>query len=126
MAIGDIIKYESTFDYELEHPITGAGIGVFFKLRSSSSPEVKAVVRKHLDYSFTQIRKGKNPKGVVAEQQQIERVAASVAGWDWCEQELHKGEGVPEYNFTNVCKALEVDWIFNQIDNQVSDAENFT
>lgn len=126
MAIGDIVKYDSTFKYELTHPKTGDGLGVFFELRSASSPEVKAVMRKHLDHFQAQYRKQKTVSVETLERQAIEKLVAAVAGWDWGGQELHAGEGVPEYSPENVRKALEVDWIFAQIDQQVNDLENFT
>lgn len=125
MAIGDIIKYESTFKYELTHPHTGEGLGITFDLRSSSSPEVKAVMRKHLDHFQSQYRKQKSVSVDTLERQAVEKVASAIAGWDWGKNELHEGEGVPSYP-EDVRKVLEVDWIFSQIDKQVNDTENFT
>lgn len=124
MDIANIVKYDSTFRYELTHVVTGEGLGVFFDLRSSSSPEVKAVTRKHLDHFQAQYRRQKSVSTETLEKQALEKLVAAIAGWDWGDNKFD-GE-VPEFTPANVRKVLEVDWIFAQIDRQVSDAENFT
>lgn len=126
MAIANIVRYDSTFKYELQHPVTGEGLGVFFTLRSSSSPEVKAVLRRQADYYQEQERKNRKIKIEVLEKQARSRLAAAIVSWDWGGKELHEGEGVLELTPENIDKALEVDWIFGQINKQVEDIENFT
>lgn len=126
MAIADIVKYESTFPLELTHPVTGEEIGVTFHIRSMSSADVKAVDRKIMNAAYVAKTSGKTPKIESLEKQTMERVAATIAEWDWGGQELHKGEGVLEYSKENCLKAMQVDWIFEQVNKAASDIGNFT
>lgn len=126
IAIADIVKYETTFPLELVHPVTGDEIGVTFQIRSTSSAEVKAVDRRIMNTTLVAKTSGKSPKIESLEKQTMERVAATIADWDWKGQELNKGEGVLEYSKENCLKAMQIDWIFEQVNKAASDIGNFT
>lgn len=125
MDIAKLVNYESTFEYEVTDPKTGEGTGLFLDLRSASSEAVKAVSRKHIDFISAQQRANKNVKVEVLERQVIEKLVASVADWRWEGDAEFNGEK-PEFTAANVQKVLEVDWIFDQVNKQVGDIENFT
>lgn len=126
MAIANLVKYDSTFDLELTHPITGEPIGVVFQIRSESSPEAKVVVRKEIDSMAVDIRKNKLPPAAKRESFELEKKAACIAGWDWGGQEFEKGQGVLEYSRENCIKVLQIDWIYNQVATASADLGNFT
>lgn len=125
MDIAKRVNYESTFEYEVTDPQTGAGTGLFLDLRSSSSDAVKAVTRKHIDFISAQQRANKSVKVETLEKQVIEKLVASVAGWRWDGEASFNGEKL-DHTPENVRKVIEVDWIFDQINKQVGDIENFT
>lgn len=126
MSIADLVKYDSTHEYELTHPVTGEGINVFFELRSAQSDEAKKVQRAHLDANLSAQRANRKPNIQSVERQVLDQVAALVAGWEWNGQEYQKGEGVLEYTPENVRKVLQTDWIFEQVKKASEDISNFT
>lgn len=125
MDIAKRVNYETTFEYEVTDPETGEGTGLFLDLRSTSSAEVKAVSRKHIDFISAQQRANKTVKVDVLERQVVEKLVAAVAGWRWEGDANFNGEKL-EYTPENVRKVVEVDWIFDQVNKQVGDIENFT
>lgn len=125
MDIAKRVNYESTFEYEVTDPQDGTGTGLFLDLRSSSSDAVKAVSRKHIDFISNQQRSNKPVKVETLEKQVIEKLVASVADWRWEGDASFNGEKL-EFTTENVRKVLEVDWIFDQVNKQVGDIENFT
>lgn len=125
MDIAKRVNYETTFEYEVTDPETGEGTGLFLDLRSTSSAEVKAVSRKHIDFISAQQRANKTVKVDVLERQVVEKLVAAVAGWRWEGDAKFNGEKL-EYTPENVRKVVEVDWIFDQVNKQVGDIENFT
>lgn len=126
MSIGNIVNYETTFTLELEHPVTGEEIGVSFEVRSASSDESKATQRRQLDFISKQKQRNKEVNISTFEQFEKEKAAACIADWDWKGQELHKGEGVLECTKENIMKAMNIDWIFDQVTRAAKDIANFT
>lgn len=126
MAISNIVKYESSFDYELLHPVNGTGLKIWFTLVSSASDSVKSVIRRQIDANYERQRKGKSLKASDGEVQIIDRIAACFQSWKWNGQEFRDGQGVPEFTRENILDVLSVDWIFDQVNKQVNDIENFT
>ena len=125
MDIANVVKYESTFEYELLDPVTGKETGLIFELLSSSSEAVKKVTRKHVDFISDLERKGKKVKTDIRESQIVERLSASIKGWRWTGDANWHGE-TPEFSIKNVEEVIAVDWIFDQLIKQVTDIENFT
>ena len=125
MDIAKRVNYESTFEYEVTDPETGAGTGLFLDLRSTSSAEVKAVSRRHIDFISSQQRSNKPVKVETLERQVIEKLVAAVASWRWEGDASFNGDKL-DFTPENVRKVVEVDWIFDQVNKQVGDIENFT
>lgn len=125
MDLSGIVNYESTFEYEVVNPSSGEATGLVLELQSVSSPDVKVVTRRQLDFITDQQRKGKAIKIAVAEEKLVEKLAASVVSWEWGGSSNFKGEKLP-FNTKNVVEVLNVDWIFEQVSKQVQDIENFT
>lgn len=126
MSISNLVKYDEAFKYELTHPASGDGLGIIFSLVSSASDQAKAVLRKHIKANHMLQRKGKTIDVDEGEAQVIERLSASIVAWEWGENEFREGKGAPEFNKDNVADVLAVDWIFDQINRQVNDIQNFT
>lgn len=126
MSIANIVKYDEAIKYELVHPVTGDGLGIIFSVVSSASDQAKAIYRKQLKANVALQRKGKTIDVDEGEAQIIERLAASIVGWDWADKEFREGAGAPEFNKSNIADVLAVDWIFDQISKQVNDIQNFT
>ena len=126
MSIFNIVKYDEAIKYELVHPASGDGLGIIFSLVSSASDQAKAIYRKQIKLNYALQRKGKTIDIDEGEAQIIERLSASIVGWDWADQEFREGEGAPEFNKSNIADVLTVDWIFDQISKQVNDIQNFT
>lgn len=127
MAIANLVQYDSTFDLELTHPLTGEEIGVLFKIRSDSSPEAKQVFRRQVDHYAQEQQRSKRVKSEKLEQYELEKKAACIAGWDWRGNDaLEDGDGGLEYNKANCIEILKVDWIYNQVAAASADLANFT
>lgn len=124
MDIGNLVDYEAIFKLELKNPATKKKLGITFDLTSSNSDAVKAVIRKQVDARL-QDQSEATPTVEEGEVMTVNRVAASVVGWDWGEHD-YNGEKL-DFTHSNVVKVLSgVDWIFAQVNVEVSKIKNFT
>ncbi|MFG1413471.1 hypothetical protein V5G24_20385 [Xanthobacter sp. VTT E-85241] len=125
MDIASLFSHESLFPLHLKHPTTEAPLGIVFNLRSASSDEVKKIVRKHLDERTERSQRGKLVKGDTLIKHEVEKVAASIASWDWGGNS-YKGEA-PEYSLKKAAEILEAeDWIYAQVSEATNNLANFS
>jgi hypothetical protein len=125
LDIAKLYDYESLFSLELRLPDQEDGIGVFFKIRSASSPDAKKVLRQHVDETTERLQRGKLVKGETRLRQELERAASWIAGWDWGDNTY---EGVkPEFKFKTVLHILDrEDWIYEQVREAANNLANFS
>jgi hypothetical protein len=125
MEISSLYNYEQLFTLDLVRPDTEEPLGITFKIRSASSNEAKAIVRKHLDDITERQQRGKLVKGDMRLRQELEKAASWIAGWDWGEH-TYKGEK-PEFSFKKALQILESeDWIYAQVSEAANNLANFT
>ena len=124
MDISKLFERERLFPLDLRHPVSDEPLGIVFQIRSASSPEARAVERKHVDEIIERQQRGKLIKGDAAIKRELERVASFIAGWDWGPHE-YKGEK-PEFSFKRAAEIIEAeDWIFAQVSGAANKLENF-
>lgn len=122
--LATLVNYEFLYTLELRHPSTDEPTGVVFKLRSAASDVVKEIQRKHSDKNIERRMKNKMVKGITVERQELERVAACIASWDWGEQ-TYKGKK-PELTMKTAMDMLdETSWIYQQVVEAIANTENF-
>lgn len=125
MDIAKVYNYENVFTLDLMRPDTDEKLGITFKIRSASSPESKKVLRKHVDQVVERQQRGKLIQGSMRLQQELEKAASWVSGWDWGDN-VYNGEK-PEFSFNKVVEILDKeDWIFSQVSEAANNLANFT
>jgi hypothetical protein len=125
MDIASVYNYEQLFTLELVRPDTDEKLGITFQIRSSSSPESKKVLRKHVDQVTERQQRGKLVRGEMRLQQELEKAASWIAGWEWGEH-TYNGE-VPAISFNKALELLDKeDWIYAQVSEAANNLANFT
>lgn len=108
--------------YEIVNPATEEPIGLIFTLRPPSCPEVK---RFEKNWTDQQLRKrGQKLSADGIENRNIGRVVASVEGWEWRGDANWQGSK-PEFTQEKLREVLKVDWIFNQLNEEVANEQAF-
>lgn len=125
MDIAELFDYEKTYSLDLKHPVSGDDLGVTFFLYSSSNPKVKRIVRDQIDTALEDRRLGRQSSSNDIVNQEVFRVAAHIAGWDWGDH-LYDGKTLA-FTPENAARILqEQDWIYAQVAAEPSNLENFT
>lgn len=125
MDISTLYNYERLFPLELVFPHTDEKTGIVLQVRSASSDEAKAIIRKHIDDVTERQQRGKLVKGSMRLRQELEKAASWIAGWDWGEHS-YKGEK-PEFSFKKAVEILDrEDWIYAQVAEAANNLANFT
>ncbi|MGP2493505.1 hypothetical protein ACTDI4_17980 [Mesorhizobium sp. PUT5] len=114
----------NTSKVEIIHPGSGDPTGLVIEVMSQESPAVRKILRRQTDRMIK--RRGKKMTAEQIEEDAIERLAASVVGWEWKGNAAFGGKKLdctPE----NVATVLGVSWIKGQVQEAVADeAEFFT
>lgn len=125
MDIGNLVDTEQLFTLELKSPLDDTLLGITLQIRSESSKAAKDIIRTHSDQNMERVQRRKVVKSATTERQEIERVAAYIASWDWQEHTWHGG--IPEFNSKKVMQILEKeDWIVDQVTEAAIKISNFT
>lgn len=125
MDIASVYNYEQLFTLELVRPDTDEKLGIKFQIRSASSPDAKKVLRKHVDQVTERQQRGKLVRGEMRLQQELERAASWIAGWDWGDH-TYNGEA-PQFSFNKALELLDKeDWIYAQVSEAANNLANFT
>lgn len=134
MAIADIVNYEGAFDLELNGP-DGEKLGWTWHVLSAGSAQAKKAQNRFNAENHVKSM-GKRKKQVtvdavvsemdIAEPRVVALVAACVSGWT-VSSKFSKSQKDEDFEYTpaNVARFLEIEWLFKQVDNTVSDIENF-
>ncbi|WP_022684560.1 hypothetical protein [Sphingobium bisphenolivorans] len=114
-------------EFELTHPVSGAGLGVFWSILGKDSTAYRAKVRAFADQSL----RGGNQKTSLddLEARNVDALAAATVGW----RSTKAGDGkvilggeALEFNAANVRKVLSaIEPIRDQVQAQVNDLGNF-
>jgi len=127
MDISSLLEINPAHEFEVLHPQTGEGLSIFVSVQSVQSDAMKEVVRKTNDQNIKMARKNKPLTTKMAEEQAIAHASAAIVSWRWENADLDiDGESNPPCSDKNKRKALEIDWFFDQVQEQASDLENFT
>jgi hypothetical protein len=125
MDIAKVYNYETLHTLELTRPDTDEKLGITFQIRSSSSPEAKKILRKHVDQVTERQQRGKLVRGEMRLQQELERAASWIAGWEWGDH-TYNGEK-PAFSFNKALDILDKeDWIYAQVSEAANNLANFT
>jgi hypothetical protein len=128
------LQYDAPYEVELRHPITDENIGVTVSVTSANSPAAKRVQMQN-QARLMAMNLGKNKEKSEAEilallekqvKKTVEQLAACVTGWNWGGKTFGKLGKDPEFTPANVSAVLDTDWIFDQVNDAVSDIANFT
>lgn len=122
MDIAKRVNYEDSFEYTLLDPDTNEETDVVFNLRSSGNAQAKVLDLKYLNA----VKSSNVTKKIIPMEKDLEyaydKLASCVAGWN--DKLVFNGEKL-EYNAENIAKVVRIDWIFDQLNKQVSDIANF-
>lgn len=138
MAIADIVNYEGAFDLELNGP-DGEKLGWTWHVLSAGSAQAKKAQNRFNAENHVKSmgkRKKKAAASVdvdevmseldIAAPRVVGLVAACVSGWT-VSSKFAKSQKDEDFEFTpaNVARFLDIEWIFEQADDCVSDIGNF-
>lgn len=148
MDIAKVVNYEKLFTLDILHPTTDKPIGLRMQVRSPASEVCKDVYRKHADASIEARLKGKTPKVKQAEVEELERTAATIAGWEWYDPteevetiDPETGEKrtvvkttpgadfngqKPEHSMKAAIEMVKVPWLYGQVKEAADRLGNFT
>lgn len=112
----------NTQKIDIRHPGSGSPIGFVIEVGSIESDAVKKVDRKHLDKQLR--NRGKKPSSAEFEANMIERLAATVVGWEFTGDASLGGER-PDFSREMAAKVLETAWLRNQVREVVEDEAAF-
>lgn len=127
-------KSEEGFEFELLHPVTNEGVGVFITVAGSESDRFRNYVRKQgnekLRTRFQNQRKGKDavaPTIEGVEEETIGLLAECTLSWRTGDDPVVKHDGKPlECNLANAAFIYrELRWIRDQADEAIGDLGNF-
>jgi len=134
MDIANLVQYDAPYEIELRHPVTDDPIGVTISVTSANSPAAKRIQMQN-QARLMAMNLGKSKDKSEAEilallekqvKKTVEQLAACVVGWDWKGQVFGKLGKDPAFSPANVNTVLDTDWIFDQVNEAVSDIANFT
>lgn len=109
---------------EIRHPATDEPLGIRLTIIPNSDPRVKKIIRQITDKSLALRRKNKQFTAEEIEQHQTELLLASVTGWDWGENSF-KGEK-PAFTSAKLREVLtELEWLRQQLDEELGDTKSF-
>ena len=131
MDIGKIVVYEHIHELVVTYPNSDKPTGLVIGVRSASSEQCKAVLRKHTNEQ-TQANRAKQKKVTAEqlEQNELESTAASIAWWKWekdadGEEAVYDGEK-PVLTMPVAIEILgTVNWLYAQIKEAATNVENF-
>jgi len=115
----------SSREYELRHPVTDSGMGLFIHLLPSDDPKVKSVERKQANRQLAKRKKNLNYDQIQAKNDEL--LLASFDGWRWGEDVTYKlfGEIKPDYSQEIAKKLIKKDWVRNQLIIEIGDESGF-
>jgi len=131
MDIGKIVVYEHIHELVVTYPNSEIKTGLTMGIRSASSEQCKAVMRRHTN-AQAQANRAKQKKITAEEleQNELEQTAASIAWWKW--EKGDSGEDAnyngtkPELNMSLAIKLLgEINWLYAQVKEAGQNLENF-
>ena len=142
MDIGTIIQADKVAEFEVKHPITLQGTGIFVSVHGKHSQVFRAKMNGNINARQAQAALDSQQGRSVAirtveasEAENAELLASCVAGWRTGSKTpelegaiLYKGEQITA-SFANVKKVLldpDMRWLLEQIDLAVGKLENFT
>lgn len=125
MDLSKRIDYEFLYTLELRDPVTDEPLGISFKLRSAGSDAAKKVLRAHTDRQIERLIKGRKPNAQQRETEELERIAACIASWNWGSHDW-KGKK-PELSMRVAMEVFdEAPWIYDAVAEAVNKVENFS
>lgn len=125
-SILGLVDYNKPTKFELKHPVNGSGLGVFFDIVSIESDVAIGVFREHLLQPDISQKIAGSERLTIGMQVARERIAAAIVGWNFNGNVLDDGDDKePELTLPNKLKLLSKDWIYKQLDAQVSNLSNF-
>jgi hypothetical protein len=126
MDIGKIVVYEHIFELVVTLPNSDIPTGLVMGIRSASSEQCKAIMRKHTnDQAQGNRAKQKRITAEQLENNELESVAASIAWWRWDGDATYNGEK-PEFSMKIAVEILgEVNWLYAQVKEAGINLENF-
>ncbi|WP_174804349.1 hypothetical protein [Martelella limonii] len=126
MDISKLHDKSHLFSLDIVNPETDEPVGISMKIRSVSSDDVSAVIRRHTNENVELRQKGKTLSAKKLEEQEAEKTAACIASWDWGEN-TYGNLGVPADTWENKVKVLiEQGWIYQQVAEAANTFGNFT
>lgn len=121
MDIGSIKANDR--EVELKHPVTEAGLGLFFSLRSPYSDEVKKAEREWLNARLA--KKKNNLTAEALEAAKEKQIMAAVSGWRFEKDANINGEQ-PKFSPAALRELIrEHVWIRQFLDEELGDTGSF-
>ena len=136
MAIGKIVDYEAEFSFDLISPETERPFGWSWRVVSGSSEKAKAAQKRVAAKNLAAQQGARKSKKTVSQFEaqitdnmaaMLELIAPCVVGWD-ASADLQKKHPTDDFEFSekSLAEFLDVQWIFNQVNEAVNDIANFT
>lgn len=117
------------YEYEVIHPGTKKGMGLFISMISIHSDAPKKVIKRIEDAKLKLMKKGMNFNADQMRQNSIDIIGACMTGWRWGLDadgiQASAGGEQLEFNLKNIRRVLEVDEIRDQLDSELMDDSNF-
>lgn len=117
------------YEYEIKHPGTKKGMGLFITLQSIRSEAPNKLSKRNQASAMKRARQNNPFTPDELRANEIEIIAACVTGWRWgLDADGKMGNaGGQQLDFTpeNVAKVLNVDEIREQLSGEINDEANF-
>lgn len=137
MDIGKVVVYERVHELRVTYPNSDRRTGLVMGIRSASSEQAKAVMRKHTNDQFQSRGRQKRLTAELAEQQELETTASCIAWWKWEAgdkdragdgqgSEASYGGRKPDLDMDVAVEILgKVNWLYAQVKEASTNVENF-
>lgn len=125
MEIAGLVSTETLFELDLEHPATGAPLGIKIKIRSAGAEAAVEVVRKQTDDILAKQQKRKLIASDTVEQNELDQAVSYIASWDWGSNTYKTAK--PDNEPATIKAILKKEpWIYAQVVGAARDIANFT
>ena len=120
----DILSIKaSDREVELKHPVTEAGLGLHFSLRSPYSDEVKKAEREWLNARLAKKKQTITAEALEAAKEK--QIMAAVSGWRW-DKDANIGGEQPKFSPAALRELIrEHAWIRQFLDEELGDTAGF-
>lgn len=127
MDISNIVA--TSYEFELKHPVSGAGLGIFLSLKSTDHEDVKRLEHSIQNRALQLRARGKTFTSDIIQKNTSDFFVSVISGWRWekgadGEPALWKGKK-PEFTPENVREVTALSWVQEQIDTEIGEKANF-